>query len=129
MFTGIHHVVVRVRDLEGAIRQWTETLGLKVTRTGENRDLGVRQAMFDLEEGGFIELVAPLSSESAVAKAIETRGEGVHLVSLNVSNINKSVDVLKSRGVNILGDNAGPFFVHPKSTNGVVLGFSEAEQG
>ena len=67
-FKGIDHVVIRVKDIDTAIESY-RNLGLELTRTLETPAIG-KQAIFSLADGTFIELVAPLSPDSAVGRAI-----------------------------------------------------------
>lgn len=117
--TGVDHVVIRVKDLDEGIKTYRDQLGLTLTRTGETDGIG-KQAFFNLPDGGFIELVAPLSADSAIGKAIERGGEGVHTVALAVDNLAASVADMKAKGVSIIGG-GNVMFVHPKSSHGVLL--------
>ncbi|MCR9279167.1 MAG: VOC family protein [Pseudomonadaceae bacterium] len=123
-FTGIHHLVIRVHDLEESVSHWSSKLGMTLTRTQTNAAMGVNQAIFDLPDGGFIELVSPIDQHSPMAKTLAARGEGVHLVSMSVNSTDDEIAELKASGVTILGDADGPNFVHPKSASGVMLGLA-----
>jgi methylmalonyl-CoA/ethylmalonyl-CoA epimerase len=76
-----------------------------------------------MPNGTFIELVAPLSPESAVGRAIESRGEGVHPVVLAVTDFEKSVEGMKQSGAKVIQmeDLQDIAFVHPMSTHGVLM--------
>ena len=124
-FTGIHHLVLRVHDLDASTSHWSETLGVDVTRFSENRELGVKQAFLDLRDSGFIELVAPLNEDSELARVLDAKGEGLQLVSMSVDDPNSAAAALTNRGVKIVGQENGPFFVHPKSANGVMLALAK----
>ena len=128
-FTGIHHIVIRVHDLEAAIAHWRDTLRQPLSRTQSNEALGVHQAIFDLPDGGFIELIAPIDGGSPVAKALASRGEGLHLVSMSVASVDDTIAQLEADDVAVLGEPGGPRFVHPKAANGVMLGLAQAEVG
>ena len=119
--TGIDHVVIRVKDLDAAIESYKK-MGLELTRTAENPAIG-KQAIFRLPDETFIELVAPLSPDSAVGRAIEKRGEGVHTVAMAVDNLDETVGTMKDGGATVIqtDDLEGIAFVHPKSTHGVLL--------
>jgi methylmalonyl-CoA/ethylmalonyl-CoA epimerase len=119
-FKGFHHVAVRVRDLDAAIEQWTTQFGLTVESTGENEALGIRQAWLNMPDGSYFELVSPLNDESPIAKALEKNGEGLHAVSMNVDQADQVRAAFTEKGVSF----AGPF-VHPKSSNGVLIGLTE----
>lgn len=121
-FKGIHHIAIRVRDLDAAIEQWTTQFGLELDRRGENEELGIRQAFLKIPDGGFFELISPMNEDSPVAKTIESRGEGVNLISMSVENAESARAAMKEKGVNF----AGPF-VHPKSANGVMFGLTEED--
>ena len=117
--TIIDHVVIRVKDIDEGIRTYQDQLGLALSRRAETQGIG-KQAFFDLPDGGFIELVAPLSADSAVGKAIEKNGEGVHTIAFAVKDLDGTVAGMKERGASIIG--GGPMqFVHPKSSHGVML--------
>lgn len=120
-FKGIDHVVIRVKDIDTAIESY-RNLGLELTRTLETPAIG-KQAIFALADGTFIELVAPLSPDSAVGRAIEKRGEGVHTVAFAVDDFEKTVGDLSERGAPVIrsDDLEGIAFIHPKSTHGVLV--------
>ena len=118
---GIDHVVIRVKDIDIAIESY-KNMGLELTRTLETPAIG-KQAIFSLPNGTFIELVAPLSPDSAVGRAIEKRGEGVHTVAFTVDDLEETVGALTEGGAQVIqsDDLDGIAFVHPKSTHGVLL--------
>ena len=118
---GIDHVAIRVKDIEEGIANYRK-LGYELSETFETPGIG-KQEIFRFPNGSFIELVAPLDSESAVGRALENRGEGVHSLVLRTDDFENTVESMIESGVNViqtddLKDNA---FVHPKSTNGVLL--------
>jgi methylmalonyl-CoA epimerase len=122
---GIDHVVIRVRDLDAAIASY-EKLGMRLTRRLETPAIG-KQAIFEFPNGTFVELVAPLSPDSAIAKALESRGEGVHTVSFSVDSASETADALKDAGVNVIQAEGleSIAFVHPKSAHGVMVQVTE----
>ncbi len=121
---GVDHVVIRVKDLEGAIERY-RALGLELSNTTENPAVG-KIAMFRLADGFFLELVAPLSPESAIGRALESRGEGVHSIALAVDDLEASVEDLETRGAPIIrGDGLPLAFIHPKATPGAMLQIME----
>ena len=119
------HLVVRVNDLEDGINTYKNVLGFELDRTSESEALGIKQAFFNLPGGGFIEVVAPLSVDSAVAKSLETRGEGMHTIAFAVDDLSATCEALKSSGARLIGEGAPQVFVHPKSTHGILLQLSE----
>lgn len=124
-FSGIHHLVIRVNNLDETIAHWRDNLGLTLSRTQVNEQLGVKQAMFDLVDGGFVELIAPIRSDSALADTLRNRGEGLHLVSMSVADVQDTLARCEERGVAVIDRDGGPKFIHPKSASGVMLGLSE----
>ena len=119
-FQGFHHVAIRVRDLDAAVEQWTSQFGLELERRSENEGLGIKQAWLKMPDGSFFEIISPLNDESPIAKAIEKNGEGLYSVSMNVNGVPTHMEDMKGKGVAF----AGPF-VHPKSSNGVLIGMTE----
>lgn len=119
-FQGFHHVAIRVRDLDAAVEQWTSKFGLELEKRSENEALGIKQAWLKMPDGSYFELVAPLNDDSPIAKALEKNGEGLHAVSMNVEGSKDLMESMKNNGVAF----AGPF-VHPKSSNGVLIGMTE----
>lgn len=112
----VHHIVVRVKDLEQGIASYT-ALGLTLERRAENAALALKQAFFKLDDGSYIEVCTPTDPNSAVGKALESRGEGIHSIVFKVEEVAKTAADLKGRGVSMIGDT----FVHPKSTHGVLV--------
>jgi len=120
-FTGMHHVVVRVKDFEAGIVTWRDALGLALERTAESEALGIKQAFFALPDGGFVEVVAPTNAESAVGRAVASRGEGIHTLAMSVDDLPGTVAALESKGVQLIGKGSPQVFIHPKSANGVLV--------
>lgn len=123
--TAYDHLVVRVVDLEEGIKTYRDTLGLELDRTDESEALGIRQAFFNLPGGGFIEVVAPLSSDSVVGKALESRGEGMHTISFRVDDLKATCEAMKSSGARLIGEGGPQVFVHPRSACGILLQLTE----
>jgi methylmalonyl-CoA epimerase len=123
--TGFDHVVVRVKDFDAGVATYRDGLGLVLDRTAESEALGIKQAFFNLPDGGFLEVVAPTSPESAVGRALESRGEGIHTFAMAVDDLAATVEALKASDVQLIGEGGPQVFVHPKSAHGVLLQLSE----
>jgi methylmalonyl-CoA epimerase len=123
--TGFDHVVVRVEDFDQGVATYRDSLGLTLDRTAESEALGIKQAFFNLPDGGFLEVVAPTSAESAVGRAIAGRGEGIHTFAMAVDDLEATVAALKANDVKLIGEGGPQVFVHPKSAHGVLLQLSE----
>jgi methylmalonyl-CoA epimerase len=119
------HIVVRVKNIEEGISTYRDKLGMKMERTSESEALGIKQAFFPFPNGGFLEVVAPLNQNSPMAKAIESRGEGIHTISLAVDDLAATVKTMQDAGVQLIGAGSPPVFVHPKSTHGVLVQLTE----
>jgi lactoylglutathione lyase/methylmalonyl-CoA/ethylmalonyl-CoA epimerase len=74
----------------------------------------------------YVELVSNLGAEGPIAKRLEERGEGVHLVAMQVDDLDKTLAELRGKGVRLVGDPGpgnpvkGQVFVHPSMTGGVL---------
>ena len=123
--TKYDHLVVRVNDLEEGIATYRDTLGLELDRTDETPALGIKQAFFNLPGGGFIEVVSPLDADSAVGKALEGRGEGMHTIAFEVDDLAATCEAMKAGGARLIGEGSPQVFVHPKSTHGILLQLGE----
>lgn len=119
--TGFDHLVVRVKDIEAGIATYRDGLGLELERTDESEELGIKQAFFQLPGGGFIEIVAPTDPESAVGRALESRGEGIHTMAMEVDDLEGTVAAMRDAGIRLIGEGGPQVFVHPKSTHGILL--------
>ena len=123
--TGYDHLVVRVKDLDQGNATYRDALGLTLDRIDENEQLGIKQAFFNLPDGGFIEIVSPTSPDSAVGKALAGRGEGMHTIAFAVDDLPATCEAMSAGGAQLIGEGGPQVFVHPKSTNGILLQLSE----
>jgi len=124
--TRIDHLGIAVRSIAEA-RAFYEALGLQVAHEETVQHEGVRTAMIPVGESR-VELLEPLGAETTVGRFLDKRGEGLHHVAFHVEDIEAKWAELKGRGVIIASPaiqiGAGGhlyFFVHPKSTGGVLL--------
>jgi methylmalonyl-CoA epimerase len=130
-FLGIDHLGIAVRDLEAATRTYRDVLGLTPSggETLEKRGLEVR---FFETGNARIELLGEIAPNSEIAKFLEKRGEGIHHICLKVADIEASVEKMKAAGAQLVGGISNGAhgtrvaFVHPKSTNGVLVELVEA---
>ncbi len=123
----IDHIGIAVRSIEEGLPLWQEALGLTPDLTEEVRDQGVKVCMLAIGDT-HVELLEPLSPESAVGKFLAKRGPGMHHSAIEVRDIRGSLAELKRRGARLIDETprvgAGGClvaFVHPASTNGVLL--------
>ena len=123
-FKGVDHLVIRVKDIDTSIETWRDKFGMELERTAESATLGIKQAFFQLANGGFIELVAPTDNQSAVGRALESRGEGMHTMALEVDDLDTTVKHLQDNGVQLIGVGSPQVYIHPKSANGMLVQLS-----
>ena len=123
----LDHIGIATRELEEGLAVWRDALGLKVDATEEVTEQGVRVAMLQIGET-HVELLEALRPDSPVAKFIEKRGPGIHHIAVEVEDIRASLGELKRKGARLVDETprvgAGGClvaFVHPASTNGVLL--------
>ena len=119
--TETDHIVIIVADIEAGIENWRDKLGLTLSHTADLDEAGIKQAFFALEDGTFIELVAPTHDESRLAEILETRGEGIHVLALRVDDLEESVETLQAQGAQLIGVGTPRVFIHPDSANGVMI--------
>jgi len=126
----IDHVGIAVKNLEDATATY-KALGFEVEEIEEVEEQKVRVAMLPVGESR-IELLEATSDDSAIAKFIAGRGEGIHHIAINVENIEEALKKAKDAGLKLIDEKprigAGGkkvAFVHPKSTHGVLLEFVE----
>jgi methylmalonyl-CoA/ethylmalonyl-CoA epimerase len=127
----VDHIGIAVRSIEKALPFYTDVLGLPFLGIEEVESEQVKVAFLQAGEAK-IELLEPLSPESAVAKFIEKRGEGIHHVALGVEDITERIRELKEHGIRMIQDapkrgagGALVAFIHPKSTGGVLYELCE----
>lgn len=125
---GIDHVGLAVRDLDEAIERWSKTFGLEVSHREINESQGIEEAMLDLADGTRLQLLAPLNSESTIAKFLERSGEGMQQLAFRVTDIEDAMAKVLSAGMRLIYSEsrvgtAGSRinFVHPKDVGGVLV--------
>ena len=128
---GLDHLGIAVKSLNSAKRIY-EKLGLSVSEQEEVPAEKVRLVMIPVGQTR-LELLEPTSDDSAIAKFIAKRGEGLHHVCLRVPDLTVTVQKLKSDGVRLISEDikvgAGGHryvFVHPSSAGGVLLELVES---
>lgn len=123
----MEHIGIAVKDLKTAGSLYEKLLNTYVYKTEEVATESVKTAF--LQAGpNKIELLEALSADSAIAKFIEQKGEGIHHIAFEVDDIVAEMGRLKSEGFVLLSDEPKPgadnklvCFVHPKSAGGVLI--------
>jgi len=123
MIVKIAHIGIAVNSVEDAIKLYSEVLGLKAEDIEREtvEEQKVKTAMIPIGDSK-IELLESTDPEGVIAKYIEKRGEGMHHLALEVTNIHDMLETLKEKGVPLIdmtprvgvgGDKVA--FLHPKA--------------
>lgn len=121
MIIKIDHIGVAVNSIEEAVKLYSDAFGLKVGEVETIEEQKVKVAMMAIGESR-VELLEPIDSEGAIAKYLEKRGEGIHHLALEVSDIQGMLKTLKEKGVPLIdmeprigAGGARIAFLHPKA--------------
>jgi methylmalonyl-CoA/ethylmalonyl-CoA epimerase len=129
LFTHIDHVGIAVPDLDAAIAFYEETYGMRLLHEETNEEQGVREAMMAVgDSGSCIQLLAPLSPESTIAKFLDRSGPGIQQLAYRVTDIDAVCATLRERGLRLLYEapkrgtsDSRVNFIHPKDAGGVLV--------
>jgi len=127
MVNKIEHIGIAVKNMEDANILFEKLLGVPAYKTEEVESEGVLTSFFQTGVNK-IELLMATNPESAIAKFLEKKGEGIHHIAFDVENIAAEIERLKNEGFVLINDvpkrgadNKLVAFLHPKSTNGVLI--------
>ncbi len=131
MINKIEHIGIAVADLKKSEDLFEKLLGKKPYKKEEVASEGVVTSFFKIGNQK-IELLKGNNSGSSIQKFIEKRKEGVHHIALHVDSIQKEVERLENLGFEFIStipkkgaDNKMIVFLHPKTTNGVLVELCE----
>ena len=123
----VDHIGIAVNDLKTSIPLYERLLGEPCYKTEQVASEAVDTAFF-LQNGAKVELVAGTDPNGVIAKFIGKKGEGLHHVAFEVPDILAEMERLKKEGFQFISeepkegaDNKLVVFLHPKSTNGVLV--------
>jgi methylmalonyl-CoA/ethylmalonyl-CoA epimerase len=123
----IEHIGIAVKDLEVSNTLFEKLFGAPAYKSEVVESEGVTTSFF-LNGPNKIELLAATNPESPIAKFIEKKGEGIHHIAFDVEDIVSEIARLQNEGFVVLNetpkkgaDNKLVAFLHPKSTNGVLI--------
>src|SRR5579859_2869175 len=129
----IHHVGIAVSSLRMAIPIFEKLLGHPPDSEEVVGDQKVRVSVFKVAESR-IELLEATSPDSPIARFIESRGQGLHHLTLTVPDLLKVLGELEDSGVKLIdreprtgAENERVAFLHPSSTAGVLIELVEAK--
>ena len=136
MIRRLFGINIAVRDLDTAAKKYSEVLGIKPRpfKPEEFAFPGLKGVMFRLGEVA-INLIASEQPDTSIARFVESKGEGVFLISLEVDDVEQKLKELPTKGVQLVTDKPLPFaggrviFSHPKSMHGVQMEFIQPQPG
>ena len=127
MIKKIEHLGIAVKNIEESNALFTQLLGFAPYKSESVEREGVITSFFQLGESK-IELLQASHPDSPIAKYLEKSKEGIHHIALDVDNIEEEMTRLRALGFVLLSDEPKPgadgkkiVFLHPKSTNGVLV--------
>jgi methylmalonyl-CoA/ethylmalonyl-CoA epimerase len=129
MLKKIEHIGIAVKNVKEANELFKKLFGKESYKTEIVESEGVSTVFFMLGENK-IELLEAQNENSAIAKYIEKRGEGIHHIAFEVDDIYAEIKRLRAEGFTFTKENPEPFkgadnklvcFLHPKTTNGVLV--------
>ena len=133
MFENVDHIGIAVRNLDESIRLYRDAFHLEPTLIYESAHTKAKIAFFSIGPVR-IELIQPADPQSVMAKFLETKGEGIHHVAYGVKDVDESLRQLEESGVQLIDkksrrvrENERVAFLHPKSTNGVLIELIQTE--
>jgi len=123
----IDHIGIATPTIAEGLAIWRDALGLEPDAAEDVAEQGVRVCMLPVGDT-HVELLEPLSAESAVRKFLGKRGPGIHHIAIEVRDIQASLAELKQKGARLIDETPRVgargclvAFVHPSSMNGVLL--------
>jgi len=127
----VDHIGIAVKDLEASISFYRDILGLEMVGSEVVEEQKVKVAFFPVGDTE-IELLESTSEDGPIAKFIEKNGEGVQHIAFKVENIEEAIEYMLSKGLKMIDEKprygaggAKIAFVHPKSSNRVLVELSE----
>ena len=131
MIKRVEHIGIAVKDISSSTTLFEKLLGVKPYKTEKVLSEGVNTTFFRLSDQK-IELLSSINKGSAVEKFLESKNEGIHHIALLVDSLESEINRLEDLGFQFISkapkegaDNKRIVFLHPKSTNGVLVELCE----
>lgn len=125
MLKGINHIGIAVKSIDEAVKAYAGGLGGEAdTETHRSGDMAARMVSVGETK---LEFMEPAGTEGVIAKFLDSRGEGVHHICVEVDDIVKTMQDLAEKGFRLIdkeprqGLEGKVAFIHPKSMNGVLV--------
>ena len=126
LFGRIDHVGVAVEDLDAAIELYRRRFDMSEQYRETVEDQGVEAVLLEIGDG-HVELLRPLSEDTAVGRFISKRGPGLHHVAYQTDDIDSTLDAVREAGIDLIDQaprvgirGSRVAFLHPRSTGGVL---------
>jgi methylmalonyl-CoA/ethylmalonyl-CoA epimerase len=124
---NLNHVAFVVEEIDSALRFWRDVLGFEVEQIEDVPEQEVRIAFLPAGETK-LELIEPASSDSGITRFLQKRGPGMHHICIEIEDIEATLRHLKANDIQLINetpqkssDGRKYAFIHPHSTNGVLL--------
>ncbi len=134
MITRINHIGIAVNSIEDMLKLYTDGLGLKLKDIEIVEDQKVRTAIIPVGDSK-IELLESTAPDGPIARHIEKRGEGMHHLALEVSDIQDALKTLESKGIQLVDtqpragvENTRIAFLHPRQSK-ILIELVESIEG
>ncbi|MFZ5354802.1 MAG: methylmalonyl-CoA epimerase [Bacillota bacterium] len=131
MTSKVDHIGIAVSNLEESIKFYQEVLGLELHGTEVVEEQKVKVAFLPIGDTE-VELLEATAPDSPIAKFIEAKGQGVQHIAFRVDDIEAALEDMKAKGIRLIDEKprygaggARIAFLHPKSTNGVLIELCE----
>ena len=126
---GIEHVGVAVDSMEGLSEIFSDILGLDCSCSEEVKDQQVITDIFEIGNSK-LEFLKPTNPDSPIAQFVGKKGTGIHHIALLVDNLQAALDYVKGQGIQLIDESPrigaeglSIAFLHPKSTEGILIEF------
>ena len=131
MIQKLDHIGIAVNNLDEALKLYSEVLGLSLAGTEIVEEQKVRVAFLPVGDTE-VELLESTSPDGPIAKFIEAKGQGIQHMAFKVDNIEEAIEEMKAKGMRMIDEKprygaggAKIAFMHPKSSNGVLIELCE----
>jgi hypothetical protein len=133
---GIQYFSIAVNDIEAAVERYTKAFGLKKRTEVADTRWGFKNCMIGTDEGNLIEVIAPSSPDSALARFMKMRegpaypgGEGIYLVGMRVDDVGGQISMATGEGLKVNTEKESPqsAWIHPATNGNVMLEFNQAQ--
>ena len=126
MLAQIDHVGVAVEDMDAALSLYTGPLAMPLQHRETVEEQGVEAVLLEIGDG-HVELLRPLSEDTAVGKFVAKNGPGLHHVAYATDDIDSALGTVRDAGLRLIDEqprtgirNSRVAFLHPKATGGVL---------